>query len=69
MKSSPCHYGIVHNDGCVEMYVRCPHCNQLNHHTITHATIKNKITIDFTKLGSRVCDNLSCLKGGYSLYK
>jgi hypothetical protein len=49
----------IYNDGLIEIIVICNNCNKENIHTITHSSIKNddKITIDFTKLGKRVCHN------------
>ena len=41
------------------MVVSCNNCKHINYHTITHSSTKNsdKITIDFSKLGKRCCDN------------
>jgi hypothetical protein len=49
----------VYNDGLIEMIVICNSCKKQNVHTITHASTKinDKITIDFSKLGKRCCDN------------
>ncbi len=60
----------IHDDGVIEMYVKCPTCKQTNRHTITHASknIKGKTVIDFNKLESRCCDNLKCPDGEYKLY-
>jgi hypothetical protein len=52
-------YINAYNDGLIEMIVICNTCKKQNVHTITHASTKtnDKITIDFSKLGKRCCDN------------
>lgn len=47
----------IYNDGLIEMIVVCNICQEKNYHTITHASTKtkNKIAIDFSKLGKRCC--------------
>lgn len=59
----------IYNDGVIEMFVICNTCNKQNIHTITHASSKtnDKITIDFSKLGKRCCDNIIC-DADYNLY-
>lgn len=49
-------------DDCVEMYVQCPYCGSINHHTITGSTStkrsskgEKRLKIDFSKLGTRCC--------------
>jgi hypothetical protein len=69
----------IYNDGVIEMIVKCSSCHNLNRHTITHASTKynNKITVDFSKLGKRCCDNHGKIVNGevdvtsicYSEYK
>jgi len=52
-------YINLYNDGVIEMIVICNSCKKQNVHTITHSSTKtkDKITIDFSKLGKRCCDN------------
>ncbi len=52
-------YINIYEDGLIEMIVMCNNCKCVNYHTITHSSIKkdNKINIDFSKLGSRCCNN------------
>lgn len=68
----------VYSDGFVEMIVVCNLCNHKNIHIITDASSKtdNKITIDFSKLGKRCCDNMGLTNQSngicyatYNLYK
>lgn len=68
----------VYNDGFVEMIVLCNLCNHKNIHIITNASTKtdNKITIDFSKLGKKCCNNMgqtiqfnSICYANYNLYK
>jgi hypothetical protein len=49
----------IYEDGVVEMVVMCNACNHVNTHNITHSSTKKggKITVDFSKLGNRCCDN------------
>lgn len=46
------------------MVVICNNCKHTNYHIITHSSTKNgdKITIDFSQLGKRCCDNHGKLK-------
>ena len=50
---------IIYDDNVIELVAECNNCKSLNTHTIGHASIKNKdsIEIDFSKLGSRCCNN------------
>lgn len=61
----------IWNDNIVTLEAVCDNCGRENHHNITGATKKSKknITIDFSKLGKRCCDNhkLPCL-ADYELY-
>jgi hypothetical protein len=59
-------YITVYNDGLVEMIVTCNACKKQNVHTITHTSTRtnDKITIDFSKLGKRCCDNHGQMKNG-----
>jgi len=52
-------YINVYNDGLIEMIVTCNSCKKQNVHCITHTSTKtnDKITIDFSKLAKRCCDN------------
>jgi hypothetical protein len=67
----------VYDDGFVEMIVTCNSCKKSNIHIITHASTKtdNKISIDFSKLGKRYCDNMgqnepnTICYANYDLYK
>ena len=72
---------IIYNDGLIEIKVECKICKNINIHNISHSSVKIKdnINIDFTKLGSRMCDgnldgktytcsdNMCC--NDYKLYK
>lgn len=65
----------IYDDGLIEMVVICNSCKNKNYHTITHASTKkgNKTTIDFSKLGTRCCDNFGkpnkpCCNADYKLY-
>ena len=71
-------YIKVYNNGLIEMIVICNSCKIQNTHTITHASTKtnDKITINFSKLGKRCCDNFGHLGNlntmcgiEYNLYK
>jgi len=71
-------YINVYNDGLIEMIVICNSCKKQNVHTITHTSTKinDKITIDFSKLGKRCCDNFgqpgkpnTICHADYNLYK
>jgi len=71
-------YINVYNDGLIEMIVICNSCKNQNVHTITHTSTKinDKITIDFSKLGKRCCDNFgqpgkpnTICHADYNLYK
>lgn len=59
----------IFNDNVIEIKVECPYCNNVNIHTITHATskYKNCLSINFEKLGLRACDNIKCYEGQYTL--
>lgn len=60
----------IYNDGLIEMVVICNNCKNINYHTITHSAVKkeDKITIDFSKLGKRCCDNFTKCDKDYNLY-
>ena len=55
---------IIYDDGLIELIAICNNCKHTNYHTITHASEKknNKVTIDFSKLGKRCCDNNKKIK-------
>ena len=69
----------IYDDGVIEIIVKCNECNHTNYHTLSKNCFKkksDKITIDFSKLGKRVCDNFRKPKtptfvcnGHYKLYK
>ena len=46
------------------IHVICNNCKHTNYHTISHSSTKNgdKIIIDFSKLGNRMCHNHAKLK-------
>ena len=71
-------YINLYNDGLIEMIVICNSCKKKNIHTITHTSTKtnDKISIDFSKLGKRCCDNHgkpgkpnTICDANYNLYK
>jgi hypothetical protein len=60
----------IYEDGSIEITIKCNSCNQINYHNISHATVKleGEISIDFSKLGKKCCDNPKCFTD-YELYK
>lgn len=56
-----------YDGGLIEITVICPKCKQINVHTITHASSKDKngTIINFSELGKRSCHGERC----YSNYK
>lgn len=63
----------VYRDNLIEMLVTCDNCKKENVHTIGHASTiyKDKVVIDFSKLGKRCCDGYyenKCIVD-YALYK
>jgi hypothetical protein len=61
----------IYDDGLIDMIVICNKCKHTNYHTITHSSTKkdDKITIDFSKLGKRCCDNFVKCDADYKLYQ
>ena len=45
----------IWNDSVITLSVKCPYCNNTNHHTITTEYNANIIGM------SRICDNIYCL--------
>lgn len=60
---------IYKEDLYITLDFQCSKCNKINEHTINHAKIQDKkvITINFSTLGKRCCDNMKC-DNHYELY-
>ena len=68
----------IYNNKLIQITVVCNRCKQVNVHNISDASTINDniITIDFTNLGKRCCDNFGLIgninttcNANYSLYK